>query len=100
MLGYQLGLYLPKADGLDHWGFLSIALPFWLPAAIIGLATAFLLYRDRRRIRPGCCRSCGYDLTGNVSGICPECGTAVAEDQKRQEKMVQEEHFRPSERHS
>lgn len=21
--------------------------------------------------------SCGYDLTGNVSGLCPECGTVV-----------------------
>lgn len=21
------------------------------------------------------CRSCGYDLTGNLSGACPECGT-------------------------
>jgi predicted RNA-binding Zn-ribbon protein involved in translation (DUF1610 family) len=20
---------------------------------------------------------CGYNLTGNVSGVCPECGTAV-----------------------
>lgn len=23
------------------------------------------------------CLKCGYDLTGNVSGICPECGTEV-----------------------
>ncbi len=27
------------------------------------------------------CGSCGYDLTGNVSGICPECGEAVAQGQ-------------------
>ena len=25
------------------------------------------------------CTSCRYDLTGNVTGICPECGTPVAE---------------------
>jgi uncharacterized RDD family membrane protein YckC len=25
------------------------------------------------------CHFCGYDLTGNESGICPECGTARAE---------------------
>lgn len=25
----------------------------------------------------GKCRKCGYDLTGNVSGTCPECGTRV-----------------------
>ena len=23
------------------------------------------------------CSACGYDLTGNVSGTCPECGTTV-----------------------
>jgi len=23
------------------------------------------------------CASCGYDLTANASGICPECGTAL-----------------------
>jgi rubrerythrin len=23
------------------------------------------------------CRGCGYDLTGNTSGVCPECGRAV-----------------------
>lgn len=29
--------------------------------------------------REGICKNCGYDLTGNVSGICPECGTPVSE---------------------
>lgn len=36
------------------------------------------LRRWRRRIerrRLGLCMECGYDLTGNVSGVCPECGT-------------------------
>ena len=23
------------------------------------------------------CRPCGYNLTGNVSGVCPECGTPI-----------------------
>ncbi|MCH8253158.1 MAG: hypothetical protein IID36_11960 [Planctomycetes bacterium] len=27
-----------------------------------------------RIINPGLCSSCGYDLTGNTSGVCPECG--------------------------
>ena len=25
----------------------------------------------------GCCARCSYDLTGNTSGICPECGVPV-----------------------
>ena len=30
-------------------------------------------------VRPGWyCRGCGYDLTGNVSGRCPECGMEIA----------------------
>ncbi len=26
------------------------------------------------------CQQCDYDLTGNVSGVCPECGTAIPPD--------------------
>ena len=26
------------------------------------------------RYRDGLCLHCGYDLAGNVSGVCPECG--------------------------
>ena len=25
----------------------------------------------------GLCKTCGYNLTGNVSGVCPECGKRV-----------------------
>lgn len=28
----------------------------------------------RERLALGQCVRCGYDLTGNVSGVCPECG--------------------------
>ncbi|UCC32450.1 MAG: hypothetical protein JSU86_09245 [Phycisphaerales bacterium] len=31
--------------------------------------------RRSRRRRQGLCLRCGYNLTGNVSGVCPECGT-------------------------
>ena len=27
-----------------------------------------------RRLLPHLCDACGYDLTGNASGVCPECG--------------------------
>jgi hypothetical protein len=32
--------------------------------------------RQKRALRGGCV-TCGYALTGNLSGVCPECGTAV-----------------------
>lgn len=39
-------------------------------------AIALLLWLLPKRPGPGHCR-CGYVLTGNVSGVCPECGTKV-----------------------
>jgi hypothetical protein len=50
--------------------------PFSLLLVVIAIPTAFLFWRDRR-IPPGHCQSCGYNLRGNVSGVCPECGTPV-----------------------
>ena len=32
---------------------------------------------DQRR-KSGQCLHCGYDLTGNLSGTCPECGSRAA----------------------
>jgi len=30
-----------------------------------------------RTLNPDLCKTCGYNLTGNESGICPECGSEV-----------------------
>jgi hypothetical protein len=45
-----------------------------LPAA---RAFRFVRLRALRRSQGGC-SNCFYNLTGNVSGVCPECGMAVA----------------------
>lgn len=42
----------------------------------VAVPTALLWWRDRP-FPSGHCRQCGYDLTGNVSGRCPECGTPL-----------------------
>jgi hypothetical protein len=55
----------------------TVVLPLWIPFLIVAFPTAYFWWRDRRRIPPGHCQNCGYDLTGNVSGICPECGERV-----------------------
>jgi len=52
-----------------------------LVVGLIAVCTLFFglyqpLKRYRRR-RSGLCASCGYDLSGNVSGKCPECGTVI-----------------------
>jgi len=59
---------------------MSLAIPFWLPLLLTAIPTAWLWHRDRSVF--SClpdhlfCRGCGYDLTGNTSGVCPECGEA------------------------
>ena len=52
----------------------QILLPLWIPFLLITIPIAFLWWRDRR-IPLGHCQRCRYDLTGNTSGVCPECGT-------------------------
>jgi len=32
-----------------------------------------------RRIFRGCCEACSYNLKGNTSGVCPECGAPITE---------------------
>jgi hypothetical protein len=58
----------------------TVELPYWfvvlLTAVLPGLAT-FRALRSRRRGHMGQCGGCGYNLTGNVSGVCPECGAAA-----------------------
>ena len=54
--------------------------PIWaavVPGASVVLFWAWRRERKRRYRRPDQCAACGYDLTGNVSGVCPECGTPV-----------------------
>ena len=59
-------------------GSAVLAAPIWLPLLAISIPTSILWYLDRRRRpKPGHC-PCGYDLTGNESGVCPECGRACA----------------------
>jgi len=59
-----------------HRDFVAIFVPL-APAILVLAVASALLWRRDRRIRPGHCLKCGYDLTGNVSGVCPECGTAI-----------------------
>lgn len=66
--------------GLRTWW---LGFPLWAPLALFAFypALAFICgplrrWRHRRR---GLCLRCGYDLAGNVSGVCPECGSAVSD---------------------
>ncbi len=67
----RIGLVRPNRSILGVT--VGVLIPLWMPLAALGLPTALLWYRDRRPPK-GHCPICGYDLTGNVSGVCPECG--------------------------
>lgn len=69
------GVRLPGTFGTHQETRVSFAWPAILFAAVAGGLIAYTL---RRQLEPGQCLRCGYDLTGNISGICPECGTSVA----------------------
>jgi hypothetical protein len=53
--------------------------PYWVPAiAFTGwpLIGMIIVIRRRRRVTPGRCASCGYDLRATPQGgRCPECGS-------------------------
>ena len=56
---------------------LRIVIPLWIPTLLfLTLTIAFMRapLRRRHRRKRGLCIKCGYDLTGNESGVCPECG--------------------------
>jgi len=58
----------------------QVFIPAWAIALasmlLPGTAVARELKRWRKR-REGHCPVCSYDLTGNTSGRCPECGTTI-----------------------
>jgi len=70
-----------RARWLLHDAKTWIAVPFWLPAPLFAAYPfwAFVRgpWRRRRRKAKGLCLRCGYDLTGNVTGVCSECGRSV-----------------------
>jgi hypothetical protein len=58
-------------DDAAAWGMLIIP--------ISAIALGFAIYRSRKPAgaKAPHCKRCGYNLTGNQSGVCPECGRTV-----------------------
>src|SRR5215469_13499291 len=85
---------LPRVAGFDgggvHYRYITwpghlpggtcwtLEVPLFYPLSMgLILPSIWLLtHFRRRRKRVGRCQVCSYDLTGNISDICPECGSA------------------------
>jgi hypothetical protein len=104
MCWYETDIDGPYADAYLDWGVLHVLLfstayenkqgavmkqtqvakiriELWAPFVILAAYPTLAFFRGPlrryRRRRKGLCVKCAYDLTGNVSGVCPECGTEV-----------------------
>jgi hypothetical protein len=60
----------------------TISFPLSVAVLLTAAAPAFSAFgyrrrRRRNRQRLGLCAACGYNLTANTSGVCPECGTVL-----------------------
>ena len=75
-----LGAFFPELRNLKlMWGLgFPLSLASWWPMSVWRRA-----YHRAKRISRGHCAYCDYDLTGNTSGICPECGRRVGEAEAR-----------------
>jgi len=63
---------------VSYW---NVMFPSWFPVLLFGFYPIVAFYRGPllrwRRGRKGYCKNCNYNLTGNESGVCPECGTEI-----------------------
>jgi hypothetical protein len=76
----RFGFALGRFDSRNHVTHTVAAVPDWfllLLFSALPLGRAWR-YLARRRRAAGQCAACGYDLTGNVTGVCPECGTPAS----------------------
>ncbi len=61
-------------------GLVYFFIPLTVPILLAYLVARFVYCAVRWKLVEydgSWCTTCGYDLTGNVSGVCPECGEAV-----------------------
>ncbi len=84
-LRYKAATFIPK-DDFDNWNLVGYELghlgllcgaALWFTGTVTVISLRLLL--RRRRPLEGHCDHCGYNLTGNTSGRCPECGRPSTE---------------------
>ena len=82
LLGLRAGQESWSFGPQDHYDAWRAVIPCWFLATLFAIPPIYWLARkaqSRRLLRSGHCPTCRYDLTANTTGVCPECGAAVAE---------------------
>jgi hypothetical protein len=83
--GLAFGMFALIVSGFGHPGGPDFALAHTifclLPTCIAGVPVMLIIdpmfNRRREFVSTGYCHTCGYNLTGNVTGRCPECGQLI-----------------------
>ena len=92
-LAGQMCINVPLSRFARSRGSYGLFVEYLLPFGIALLMAVYITWIVRRRItlnlreelnRRGflTCTKCSYDLTGNLSGTCPECGSATRDLRK------------------
>lgn len=70
---------VPALGGIQFWIVFGTFMYFG-----IGLFIGWVVWKigNRKRAGSNTCPTCDYNLTGNVSGICPECGTPIPDEMR------------------
>ena len=82
-LGFAYHAERSPPAGINYGDVRYLRCPLWAIFVPAGIGPLLCFVHNRRaaaRLRRdrGLCDRCGYDLTGNVSGVCPECGMKIA----------------------
>jgi hypothetical protein len=87
--GYDFSLLNPRRfrPAWEEWRFVfsmpqrpseyALIIPTGIPTTLLVSLSSWCFWR-RLHYPIGHCQSCGYNLQGNTSGTCPECGKAIA----------------------
>ena len=80
--GFLYTRYWTVPTNLQYINGRSLSVRYWFLVLLLNVFPAIAFIRGPfhrwHRARRGHCGTCGYDLTGNASGTCPECGEKIA----------------------
>lgn len=90
--GFEIGTGVYTFSSTGKTSYVVVIVPMWSLVCLFAGPGIWLWYRDGRRAL-GLCRKCGYDLRGNTSGVCSECGSPPPQPSPAEPGAVVERRF-------